>query len=66
MHTIYADKLFKNKDILSSINLDTERPLTIDFKNVSEFLDDLKIIFFINSLFLDWILIFTKSYLTEK
>lgn len=37
MHTIYADKLFKNKDILSSINLDTERPLTIDFKNVSEF-----------------------------
>ena len=37
MNTIFADKLFKDKNLLNSIHIEEENSLTLDFKNVNDF-----------------------------
>lgn len=37
MNTIFADKLFEDKNFINSINIEPENKLTLDFSRVNEF-----------------------------
>ena len=37
MNTIFADKLFNDKNLLNSIHIGDENSLTLDFKDVNDF-----------------------------